>query len=187
MEIDLLSNPKLINKWIPQFCCGLNSWKIFSGKWKIEPPNKILCFGKTTLNTGENISLIGSSGWSDYTFQIKFKILTESIKPPEGGVICYSHFKNFRNYYSFHFCHFKKKIELIKRFKGTWSTIAEQDYAFDIQKEYFIALSSIFGFHECWINGVNYLKVKDNDVSEGCIGIGTKFCDVEFSHASVLL
>jgi hypothetical protein len=147
----------------------------------------MLCLGETTLNTGENISLIGSTAWSDFIFQVKFKILTESLRPPEGGVICYSHFKNFKNYYSFHFCHFKKKIEVIKRVFGVWSTIAYQDYDFISKKEFLITISSLSGVHQCWINGEKYLEVADRDVTGGCLGIGSKFCDVEFSHVSVSL
>ncbi|MFX0133858.1 MAG: hypothetical protein ACFFDN_09445 [Candidatus Hodarchaeota archaeon] len=185
MEIDLLCNPKLVSKWAPQFWYASTSWKIISGKWEIGSCNKMFCLGETKLKSGENICLIGSSDWKNYIFQVKFKILKDSIKPPEGGVIFYSNFKNIRNYYSFHFCHYKNKIELIKRIKSVWSTIAAQEYVFETQKEYFIAISSISGSHQCRIDGINCLKVKDVDVSSGYIGIGSKYCDVEFSHASV--
>ena len=142
-ELNLLSNFKGTQKWIPFSFRRENHWKILSGKWKIESPNRIIYLKQPNVKTSENISIIGSKNWADFNFKLRFKILTESIKPPEGGVILYYLFKNLYNFYSFHFCLSKQKIELIKRLRGTWSTIAEQTYDLETEKDYSVIINSI--------------------------------------------
>lgn len=184
---NLLSNPNIAHKWIPRFLSSQNYWKVLSGKWQIESPNRIIYLKYPNVKTGENISIIGSKNWADFNFKVRFKILTQSIKPPEGGVILYYLFKNLYNFYSFHFCLSKQKIELIKRLRGTWSTIAEQTYDFETQKDYSVIINTILGMHQCKINGTNVIQKRDTDILKGCIGIGTKYCDIEFTHVSVSL
>jgi len=185
IEIDLLSSPKIIQKWDPQFLLRQNCWKVFSGKWELQSPNRVIYHRDTKLKQGESVAIIGSRKWNDFTLQARFKLLTDSIKPPEGGVILYFLFKNIRNYYSFHFCLFKEKVELIKRLRGVWSIIAEQDYAFETQKDYWITIRTSSGVHQCHLDGRKLLEITDKDISKGCVGIGGKYCDVEFSRLSV--
>ena len=108
-KIDLLSAPQKTQRYLPHFLRQQNCWKIFSGKWKFELPNRVTYFREPKVKTGENISIIGSPNWTDFILKVRFKILTDSIRPPEGGTILYFHFKNFKNYYSCHVCLFKKR------------------------------------------------------------------------------
>lgn len=187
VEIDLLSNPFITQKWVPQFLCGPDRWKVFSGKWKTARPDAMIYLQEPEAKTGENISIIGSAAWKRYDVHVSFKILNESIKPPEGGAILYYNFRDMKNYYSLHFCHSKNKLELIKRYRGDWSTIVERDFDIDADKEYKVTININTGNHKIIINGINAIEVCDNDVSKGCIGIGIKYCDAEFSHVSILL
>lgn len=139
------------------------------------------------MNTAESIAIAGSLKWSGYSLRATFKILTDSQKPPEGGVIMYTHFKNFRNYYSFHFCHFKRKIELIKRFCGVWTTIAENSFVFQLGKDYEIEIGAGSDSHLCCIDGQKLIDVKDADISTGCVGIGTKYCSAEFRRIMLIM
>jgi len=184
---NLLWNPTIEHKWIPQFLSSQYAWKILSGKWQIKFPSGIVYLKQPNVKTGENISIIGSRKWTDFNFQIRFKILTESAKPPEGGLILYFLFKTINSFYSFHFCLYKQKIELIKRLRGSWSTIAEQSYELETQKEYSVMINTISDTHQCIIDGANVIQKRDTDISEGCIGLGVKYCDVEFNHASISL
>jgi len=184
---NLFSNPSITHKWIPFFLSSQYSWKVLSGKWQIESPNRIVYLKQPNVKTGENLSIIGSKYWTDFNFKVSFQILTESIKPPEGGVILYFLFKSINNFYSFHFCLFKQKVELIKRLRGSWTTIAEESYDFETHKDYSVIINTNSDIHQCKINGTNVIQKRDADISKGCIGIGMKYCDVEFSHASVLL
>lgn len=184
-ETNLLSNPKFHPKWIPRILASKYSWKILSGRWDIETPGRIIYLKQPRLKTGENISLIGSNDWADLKFNVRFKILTESVKPPEGGVILYFHYKNIKNFYSFHFCLSKQKIELIKRHRGVWSTILKQRYELSVQKEYRVIVKTVSGTHQCKVNGNHLAESRDKDISKGCIGIGVKYCDSEFNHVSV--
>ena len=43
------------------------------------------------------------------------------------------------------------------------------------------------GTHKLEINGSNQFTARDEDISKGCVGIGIKYCDVEFNHVSVLI
>ena len=139
------------------------------------------------MKNGENLSIIGSKNWANFNFRIRFKILTESIRPPEGGVILYFLFNSINNFFSFHFCIYKQKIELIKRFRGSWRTLAEQRHHLETQKDYSVMINTISNVHQCLINGTNVIQTRDTDISKGCIGIGVKYCDVEFNDASVCL
>lgn len=185
MELNLLSGPKLIKKWLPHFSNFPGTWKIYSGNWEIAPSGVIRCQGKTRIRTGENIALCGSRQWSNYPLTLTFKILSKSIRPPEGGVVFYYHFKNFRNYYSLHFCHAKNKIELIKRVRGMWSTIVNEKFHFETHKDYQIVFGIIDNAHYCEINGKNVYTIQDTDVINGQVGIGTKFCSAEFSRITI--
>jgi len=184
-EIDLLSNPFITRKWIPHFLCGPNRWKVLSGKWEVKSPGKILYTMEAEVKTGENISLIGSPSWSNYVLRVKLKFMSESIKPPHGGAIIYFLFKNIRNYYSIHICIYKKRIEIIKRYLGNWIALAGQDYDLRQGKEYDVSINTDSGTHQCQINGVNLFEVRDNDISKGRVGIGTKYCNIKITHASI--
>lgn len=184
-EINLLSNPKVTQKWIPQFFRGKNHWKIFSGRWELESPNRLIYLQDQQIKTGENISIIGSHNWNEFIFQVSFRLLTGTLKPPEGGIILYFLLRNIKNYYSFHFCLFKQKIELIKRFRGNWSIIAEHNYDLETQKDYWVRVSTKSGCHLCQIDGTDCISNHDMDISRGCVGIGVKYCDAEFNHISI--
>lgn len=187
LKIDLLSSPRQTQKWVPQFLRRQKYWKVLSGNWKFERCNRIIYLSQLNAKPAENLSIIGPSNWNRLSFQVRFKILCDSIKPPEGGVILYFLFKNIKNYYSFHFCLFKQKIELIKRFRGIWTIMAEQYYDFETQKDYWITISTNSGIHQCQIDGTNHIEITDKDTSKGCVGIGGKYCDIEFSCLSVLM
>ena len=101
--IDLLSRPKVSQNWIPLLQRRQNCWKVLSGKWKSESSNKIIYLREPKVTTGENFAIIGSRKWNDFTLQVKYKILNDSIKPPEGGTIIYFLVKNKKNFYSLDF------------------------------------------------------------------------------------
>jgi hypothetical protein len=186
-ETDLLATCSGTIKWIPQFLRGKNCWKIFSGEWSLETPNKMVCRNRPHVSTGENLAIIGSRRWRKFTFKIKFKILTESIKPPQGGAIVYFRFANTRNFYSVHCCLCKNRIELIKRVKGNWCTLQSAGANFETGRSYTITINTDHGHHSCHLNGLNVIRAKDTDILKGCLGIGAKYCDVEFDQVSVTL
>jgi hypothetical protein len=186
-EIDLLSHFKVKPKWIPGFMYDAYSWKISSGKWEFKPLNKIICLSKPGAKFGENLSIFGFRDWRGYALEVRFKYLSESIRPPEGGAILYFLFRNTKNYYSIHYCLFKQKIEFIKRYQGVWNTLGARSYNFKTQEEYTTTIHTHSGFHHCQIEGSDLMKIHDEDISKGCIGIGAKYCDIEFSHISLSL
>ncbi len=184
-QVNLLSSPAVRHKWFSQFMRRKDRWEVFSGMWELKSSDKLIYLKEPKVETGENIAVIGSSEWSNLTLQVRFSMLTGSIKPPEGGVIIYVLFRNIRNYYSYHLCLFKKKVELIKRFRGTWSTVAEQDYDFEPGKDYQVNIDADSGIHRFQINGTNHMEIYDGDILNGVIGIGVKYCDAEFNEVSV--
>ncbi len=184
-QIDLLSSPAVKHKWFSQFMIRKDRWEVFSGTWELKSSDRLIYLKEPEVETGENIAVIGSPEWNNLTLQVRFSILTDSIKPPEGGVIIYVLFRNIRNYYSYHFCLFKKKVELIKRFRGVWSTLAEQDYDFESGKDYRVSIDADSGIHRFQINGTNRMEIHDGDILKGFVGIGIKYCDAEFREVSV--
>jgi len=182
-----MTRPLTTQKGIPHLLRRQQYWKVFSGNWNMAPSDRIIFHKESPESGTENASVIGSSLWDEFTFKVKFKMVSDSIKSPEGGVIVFFLFKNIKNHYSFHFCLFKQKIELIKRLHGTWTTIAERDYNFVTGKEYVATVSTSSGLHQCHIDGVNQIEKFDGDISKGCVGIGAKYCDIEFSHISVMI
>jgi hypothetical protein len=187
IEIDLLTKPRTTQRGVPHLLRRRQYWKVFSGNWNMAPSDRIIFHKESPESGTENASVIGSSLWDEFTFKVKFKMVSDSIKSPEGGVIMFFLFKNIKNHYSFHFCLFKQKIELIKRLHGTWTTVAARDYKFITGKEYMAAVSTSSGVHQCHIDGVNQIEIFDGDISKGCVGIGAKYCDIEFSHISVMV
>jgi len=186
-SVDLLSSFGAAPKWRSMFHRDPYQWRILSGKWEITPFNRVLCSAEAGTRSGESIAVTGSPRWSDFTLEVTFKLLSQSIKPPEGGVILFFLFKNFKNYYSCHFCIYKKKIEFIKRVRGVWTVTAEEDFDAEMQRDYRIAIRTNSGTHQCFIDGTKWMQVRDQDIPQGCVGIGAKYCDVEFSHVSVSL
>ena len=186
-EVNLLNSCKIKPKWIPRFLSGQYSWKIFSGKWKLESPNKLKYFHNPGVRFGENISIAGSGEWNDFALQAKFKFLNESSRPPEGGAILYFLFRNIKNHYSLHFCLSKKRIEFVKRYKGNWSILESKSYDLETQREYFTTIITKSGFHYCQMDGGDLIICGDRDISKGCVGIGTKYCDTEFNSISISL
>jgi hypothetical protein len=185
--IDLLLNLDTTQKWRPYFIRKQNYWKILSGNWIFDSNNKTICLAEPQIKPAENISIIGPSSWNKLTFNVNFKILSNSIKPPEGGTILYFKFKNIKNFYSFHFCLYKKKIEFIKRHHGIWTTIAQQDFDFEILKDYSVTISSSSGIHQCQVDGKHLIEAHDKKIEKGCAGIGAKYCGIQFSHVSALI
>jgi len=186
-KIDLLSKPKVALKLDPRFFFGRYRWKVHSGKWEIISAERAIYYKNPHVKYGENISTFGSNSWHNINLEIGFKILTESLKPPEGGLIIYLLFKNIKNYYSIHFCPSKNKIELIKRIKGNWSTVAEYNYDLNIFFDYNVSINFSSKIISCSINGKICFDKIYCDLSKGCIGIGVKYCDVEFIHISYLV
>lgn len=184
-HINLLSMPAVKYKWFSPFMRRKDRWEVFSGTWELKSSDRLIYLKEPEVKTGENIAVTGSPEWNNLTLQVRFNILTDSIKPPEGGVIIYVLFRNIRNYYSYHFCLFKKKVELIKRFRGVWSTIAEQDYDLEPGKDYQVSIDAGYGIHKFQINGANRMEVHDSDILNGLVGIGIKYCDAEFKEVSV--
>jgi hypothetical protein len=186
-QIDLLSRFQIRSGWLPTFSREGEHWKILSGKWRLMPSHKVICSKEERPKLGESIAVVGSSRWDDFTFQVTFRLLTQSIKPPEGGVILFYLLKNVKNYYSCHICVYKKKIEFIKRVRGIWTLIAEANFDVKTQREYRAVICTERGKHQCFIDGKKQMEVYDRDISRGRVGIGAKYCDVEFSHGSVLI
>lgn len=162
-----------------------NSWKVFSGKWQICSPHRTICINQPSERSIENISVIGSPSWNSFTFQTRLRVLSESTKPPEGGAIVYFLFKNIKNYYSLHFCVSKQKIELIKRVKGVWTTLAEQYSTVRVGENYLLNIKTHLGIHQYQINQSDSIMVVDSDIQTGCVGFGVKYCNVEFSQPNI--
>lgn len=186
-KIDLLSNTRLRKNWFARLTKNTHCWRAFSGRWETESNKTLVCHGEPEVITGENISVIGSRDWNRFTFQVTFNVLTPSTKPPEGGAILYFLFKNLNNYYSLHFCLIKLKIELIKRTKGIWNTLAEKDYEIQTGRDYSVTIDTASGKHQCRIDGRDIIVMQDTDILNGCVGIGAKYCNVEFSNVSIAL
>ena len=187
LDIELLSPPRRQSIWLPKSLCRKNAWRIVSGEWQILSPYGIIYINRPTEKNAENISVVGYHSWDAYTLQIVLKILTPSSKPPEGGAIVYFRFINARNYYSLHICLIKQKIELIKRFRGVWSTLAEQYCEIKTNTEHNLFISTHSSFHECKIDNQETLTCFDSDIQKGCVGIGVKYCDVNFRHMRISL
>jgi hypothetical protein len=185
VKIDLLSKPKIQTLWIPKMLCGPNRWKVFSGTWQVQGPQEILYLKEQNTRTGENLAVIGSRRWADYRFEATVSILEESIKPPEGGAILYYHFRNMKNYYSLHLCTSKGKLEVIKRFRGTWSIIAEREFCLETHRKYRITIRTGSGKDIIQIDGETQFEIQRQDILAGCVGVGTKYCNVVFAQVGV--
>jgi len=130
---------------------------------------------------GENIALAGSRRWRDFDLRVGFRFLTESSRPPEGGAIIYFFWRDPRNFYSYHFCLAKQRVEFIKRQRGVWSILGETAIPLAPQNDISVKVVSRGHEHACCVNGVGVPAVKDGVFSRGRLGIGVKFCDLELN------
>jgi hypothetical protein len=112
---------------------------------------------------------------------VSFRFLSNTSKPPEGGAILFFRFRNPRNHCSFHFCLFKKKIQMIRRLRRSWRILEERDCDLDVGKQYSATIRSEAGVHTCQLDELSRLRVVDRAIPRGSVGIGGKYCDIEFA------
>lgn len=185
--IDLLSHEITRPSWTRMFVRSQNHWNPFSGSFCRDSSNKMIYRANPNVKTGENICVTGPSNWNEFTYQVRFRLLTDSLIPPQGGVILYYLYKSMRNYYSLHFCVVKKSIEAIKRIQGKWITTFEHEYHITPNKDYCVQIRVTPGKHDCLIDGESLFSIEDLDILKGCVGVGVKYCDAIFNHISVFL
>jgi hypothetical protein len=169
------SRPRLISR-------GFRRWRILSGSWEKTGESRIVHRGTEKVKHGESIAVWGPSIWKEMSFTVTFKFLSNTGKPPEGGAILFFLFRNPRNHCSFHFCLFKKKIQMIRRVRGSWGILDECDCDLDVGREYSATVRSRSGIHACRLDGLDCLQIVDREIPRGALGIGGKYCDVEFSE-----
>lgn len=185
ISVDFLERQYFRYRWPWRYFPKKTTWRIFSGDWILKSPNSIYCKADPKVKTGENLSVYGSERWENYTFEVRFRISTTSIKPPEGGAILYFNYSGKKDFYSFHFCPSKQRIEMIKRVKGRWATLGKKSCDLHIGKENTVRIVTNNGLHKCSMDGNNLLEILDDRIQSGCIGIGTKYCDTEFMNVSI--
>jgi len=181
-QFDLLSSlrkPKMRNH---RFLRQKDSWNVFSGTWASGSNTAMIYYKDPAIKHGENISIARHQKLTNLSLRVDFTILTETIRPPEGGIIIYTHFKNRRNYYSFHFCLYKDTIQLIKRLKGKWKIISECHYPVALKRQYSVTITAANGYHFCQVSGKPVIYVSDTDITYGSVGLGVKYCDASFSR-----
>lgn len=186
-KIDLVPPSKILNKWVPEFLRPSHYWKLLSGNWKSNSQNHITFSCDPSYKTGENIAIAGNSSWNDYRLDLQFRFTTASSTPPEGGIIIYFYLRNLKNFYSFHYCLFKNQIEFIKRYRGIWSSGVKEEFFFKLNKDYKVRIISRYGFHRCQIDDTIIEVNNEMDISNGCIGVGVKYCNAIFQVISVSL
>lgn len=185
--IDLLSFRISRGSWLRWFGRSHGHWKLFSGRCRLDSHSGMVYRSDPNVKSGENISIIGSVHWDEFIFDVQFRLLTDSSKPPEGGVILYYLFRNAKNYYSIHFCVDKNKIEGIKRVRGKWTTMFEYDCDITPNRDYSVQIRANRGKHKLFLNGEFLSSEKDLDVLKGCVGVGVKYCDAVFGYISISL
>ena len=186
-KIDLVPPLKILNKWVPEFLRPSYDWKLLSGNWKFNSQNHITFTCDPSYKTGENIAITGDASWNDYRMDLQFRFTTISSHPPEGGIIIYFFFRNLKNFYSFHFCQFKSQIEFIKRYRGFWYSGVKEKFNFILNRDYNVSIISRHGRHRCQIDDTILEVNNEMDISNGCIGVGVKYCNASFQVISVSL
>jgi hypothetical protein len=187
VEIDFLAEPRTKSKWMPHFWGDRYAWQVLSGEWRVSSPHAVVYRQNPAIRNGENISVVGSRHWGDFDLRLQLRFLTVSSRPPEGGAIVYFFIRNLRNYYSFHLCLDKQRVEFIKRRDGFWNEHGRREFHFAEEEDYSVEIASRGGVHECRINGTGVMAVKDRDFSRGRIGLGVKYCDLELSKVILSL
>jgi hypothetical protein len=168
------SRPRLVSRAFP-------GWRVSSGRWEKVGESRIVHHRTEKTKHDESIAVWGPSIWNQTSFTVTFRFLSNTGKPPEGGAILFFLFRNPRNHCSFHFCLFKKKIQMIRRARGSWSILDECDCDLEVGREYSATVHSESGTHACQLDDLNRLEVVDRTIPRGAVGIGGKYCDIEFA------
>jgi hypothetical protein len=161
------------------------NWEIISGSWKSRPESRVILNGNARDANAEPMAMIGSRCWSDIELQVTFQFLTGTMNPPDGGAIVFFLAKNRNNHLAFHFCVGKHSLQLFKKVRGIWAMIGEKRFEFLQNRKYVAQIHSSSGIHHCRMEDGTCLQVLDSDISSGRVGIGGKFCVIEFDWLSV--
>jgi hypothetical protein len=66
LEINLFASPNVSQQWVPNFLRNKSCWKVLSGNWRLELPNRVIYRRHNRIPTRENASIIGSTLWDDF-------------------------------------------------------------------------------------------------------------------------
>jgi hypothetical protein len=161
------------------------NWKIVSGSWTSAMQPQVRLNGEGTDGQIESMAVIGRRDWSNIELRVRFKFLSDTMRPPDGGAIVFFLARNRNNHMAFHFCMGKDSIQLFKKVHGIWAMVGETRFEFQLNRQYAAEIRSGSGIHRCLMEDGTCLQANDPDISRGCIGIGGKFCIVEFDWLSV--
>ena len=71
---------------------------------------------------------------------------------------------------------------MVRRVRGSWRILEECDCDLDVGREYSATIRSEAGVHACQLDGLSRLEVVDRAIPRGAVGIGGKYCDIEFAE-----
>jgi hypothetical protein len=181
----LLSFPRRTGR-IPRLWRSARAWDIVSGDWTRQPEGPVRLRGDRDPRPGESMALIGRQCGHELAIRVRFRFLSDTCKPPEGGAIVFFLVQNEENHLAFHYCLGKNQIQLYKRIHGVWTMLGAQSFQFELSREYEVGIQTGGGVHECRMRDVSILRVCDRELLLGSVGIGGKFCDIEFIQLQVL-
>jgi hypothetical protein len=160
------------------------NWNVISGSWSRESLTGVRLNAARDAEHLESMAIFGPRDWKTIELRARFRFLTDTIRPPDGGAILFFLARNQNNHLAFHYCVGKNKVQLFKKAHGVWTLLSDRSFEFQLNREYVTEVRSHFGIHECVMDDGTRLRTCDLEIPCGCIGIGGKYCDVEFSWLS---
>ena len=180
-EANLLSLFPAQAGWFSRLLAGDKDWKLISGSWVRTPGSRVVLKADLAPGAQESMAVIGAS-LRGIDLSVRFNLNTDTVRPPDGGAIVFFLVQNPRSHLSFHFCVAKRRIQLFKRTRESWTMLGEERFAFEVKREYDVRVRSRLGLHECMMEDGTSVQAKGDQFERGSIGIGGKLCEVEFSH-----
>ncbi len=160
-----------------------DDWDVISGRWVRESDCSVVLNGNG--EEVESMAVTGSRKWSSIELRARFRFLSGTVRPPDGGAILFFLARNAANHLAFHYCVGKNRVQLFKKARGVWTMLGEQNFVFELNRDYLAEIRSRPGAHECLMEDGTHLRFDDHEVSRGRVGIGGKFCAVRFSFFQV--
>lgn len=173
---------KPLPKWWPFF----KKWRRVSGQWETTTENDRGVLRGLSADSGEATIVAGNPNWTDYALDVTVKFLSQSVSPPEGGVILYLRYQNNRNFLSIHLPVFKRTIELWRRRQGDWSILGMPlNFPFLVNQWYHLRIEADQQQVWCYVDGAFIYNWETRDFSRGGIGLGVKLCQASFANLRV--
>ncbi len=174
-----------VEMWESLLTYGLNGVKIGADNWTEVRGNWVVEGGEYSQDDESIIgrTIAGDTNWTDYTIELKAKILSGDSRQRAIRIIFRCIGDN--NFYQFQLYEDEKKVKLWKYVDGNWVRLGEVNHRVDLDTWYHVKIDVYGSSIKCYVNDELKLEVNDSTHSQGNIRLETKYAHIHFDDIKV--